>query len=128
MVLEALNTSRVRREATPVAPCTWAVGGGGYGQSRTVRRAPQAQVGVVGGFLGAAAGPLGQPALGVGLHAPGDPLPEPILVAGPRGLAEDLDVSATQFPDGHPLQGGHLACDVQSVCHVISARHGVSGR
>jgi hypothetical protein len=48
----------------------------------------QAQVGVVGQFLGALAGAFGEVAFREGLQAPGDAFDEPALVAGAGGFAE----------------------------------------
>src|SRR6516225_963164 len=49
----------------------------------------QAQVGVVGKFLGALAGAFGEVAFREGLQAPGDAFDEPALVAGAGGFAEE---------------------------------------
>jgi hypothetical protein len=62
-----------------------------------VSRGSQADVGVVGEFLGTLAGPFGKVALGEGLPAPGDALDQPDAVVGDAGLtAEEVGVAGAE--------------------------------
>jgi len=70
-----------------------------------------AHLGVVGQLSRAAASPLGQVPLRVGLHPPGDLPDEVCPVPRPARLAAELLVSLHEFTRGHPLQGVDLTLD-----------------
>jgi hypothetical protein len=72
---------------------------------RTISTARQTEVGVVGEFVGAAAGAFGEVALGQGLQTPGDAFDQPGFVVGVSGFAEDLGVAGLQLLGAHLVQG-----------------------
>lgn len=84
-----------------------------FGRRGRRPRRPQAEVGVVGQFLGTAPGPLRKAALGQGLEPPRDALDKPGLVVRVRVLAERVCLLLPQLFHGHPLQCGDLFSDVQ---------------
>lgn len=71
------------------------------------------EIGVVGQFLGAPPGPLGEVAFGEGLEPPGDLLAQKVLVVGARLFAEDLEVLLPDLPDRHPGEAHDLLVGVR---------------
>ena len=83
-----------------------------------------AQIGVVCQLEGPAPRPLGEVALVDGLNSPRDALDQVLFVERPRGLAEDLGVSAAQLRDGHLSQVLHRLVDIEYHHHASGVLSG----
>ena len=78
----------------------------------------EAEVGVVGQFLGATASALGQTALDECLQLPSESFEQPNAIPGRRLVAEDLGVADAQLAGGQAWQGGEVGIK-QGLLHVL---------